>query len=48
MIVARSDHFDAKWLFGDLNFIGQGRSSISFEGFHMFMGHFVSVLVLVS
>ena len=46
-IIASSDHFDAKWLFGDNNLIGQRRSSISFEWLHMFMGHFIPVLALV-
>ena len=48
MVVASSDHFDAKWLFGDLDFIGQGSSSTSLEGLDMFMGHFIPVIVLVS
>lgn len=47
-IITSSDHFDAKWLLGDHNFIGQGRSSISFERLHMFMRYFIPVLALVS
>lgn len=47
-IIASSDHFDAKWLFGDHDVVSQGSRSVSSEGLHVLMRYFVPVLALVS